>query len=79
MPIVENTLLFSKLNLYAASIVGMIGFGLSISALKTADAGYLTRRLVDVAQDAIITLDDCGAIRGVLTSALKEGEDVKER
>ena len=52
--------------------------GLADTALKTADAGYLTRRLVDVAQDAIITLDDCGAIRGVLTSALKEGEDVKE-
>jgi DNA-directed RNA polymerase subunit beta' len=52
--------------------------GLADTALKTADAGYLTRRLVDVAQDAIITLEDCGTIRGVVTGALKEGEDVKE-
>ena len=52
--------------------------GLADTALKTADAGYLTRRLVDVAQDAIISMDDCGAIRGVLTGALKEGEDIKE-
>ena len=52
--------------------------GLADTALKTADAGYLTRRLVDVAQDAIITMEDCGTIRGVVTGALKEGEDVKE-
>ena len=52
--------------------------GLADTALKTADAGYLTRRLVDVAQDAIITMYDCGTIRGVVTGALKEGEDVKE-
>jgi DNA-directed RNA polymerase subunit beta' len=52
--------------------------GLADTALKTADAGYLTRRLVDVAQDAIISSPDCGTIRGVLTGALKEGEDVKE-
>jgi DNA-directed RNA polymerase subunit beta' len=52
--------------------------GLADTALKTADAGYLTRRLVDVAQDVIITDHDCGTIRGVLTEALKEGEDVKE-
>ena len=52
--------------------------GLADTALKTADAGYLTRRLVDVAQDVIITEDDCGTSRGVLTEALKEGEDVKE-
>jgi DNA-directed RNA polymerase subunit beta' len=52
--------------------------GLADTALKTADAGYLTRRLVDVAQDAIITVADCGTIRGVVTGALKEGEDVKE-
>ncbi len=52
--------------------------GLADTALKTADAGYLTRRLVDVAQDAIISADDCGTIRGVLTGALKEGEDIKE-
>ncbi len=52
--------------------------GLADTALKTADAGYLTRRLVDVAQDVIINEEDCGTIRGVLTEALKEGEDVKE-
>ncbi len=52
--------------------------GLADTALKTADAGYLTRRLVDVAQDAIIKEEDCGTIRGVVTGALKEGEDVKE-
>ncbi len=52
--------------------------GLADTALKTADAGYLTRRLVDVAQDCIIAMDDCGSIRGVITSALKEGEDIKE-
>jgi DNA-directed RNA polymerase subunit beta' len=52
--------------------------GLADTALKTADAGYLTRRLVDVAQDCIITLHDCGTIRGVVTGALKEGEDIKE-
>ncbi len=52
--------------------------GLADTALKTADAGYLTRRLVDVAQDAIISAVDCGTFRGVLTGALKEGEDVKE-
>jgi DNA-directed RNA polymerase subunit beta' len=52
--------------------------GLADTALKTADAGYLTRRLVDVAQDAIIKVEDCGTIRGVVTGALKEGEDVKE-
>ncbi len=52
--------------------------GLADTALKTADAGYLTRRLVDVAQDAIVSMQDCGTIRGVVTGALKEGEDVKE-
>ncbi|MGB2868553.1 MAG: DNA-directed RNA polymerase subunit beta' [Bacteroidota bacterium] len=52
--------------------------GLADTALKTADAGYLTRRLIDVAQDAIIQENDCGTIQGSLTSALKEGEDVKE-
>jgi DNA-directed RNA polymerase subunit beta' len=52
--------------------------GLADTALKTADAGYLTRRLVDVAQDVIISEVDCGTIRGVFTEALKEGEDVKE-
>jgi DNA-directed RNA polymerase subunit beta' len=52
--------------------------GLADTALKTADAGYLTRRLVDVAQDVIIMDRDCGTIRGVFTEALKEGEDIKE-
>ncbi len=50
--------------------------GLADTALKTADAGYLTRRLVDVAQDVIITEQDCGTLRGIRTSALKENEDV---
>ncbi|RMH71026.1 MAG: DNA-directed RNA polymerase subunit beta' [Gemmatimonadetes bacterium] len=50
--------------------------GLADTALKTADAGYLTRRLVDVAQDAIITEEDCGTVRGIDRMALKEGEEV---
>ena len=52
--------------------------GLADTALKTADAGYLTRRLVDVAQDVTITEEDCGTIRGMELSALKEGEDIIE-
>ncbi len=52
--------------------------GLADTALKTADAGYLTRRLVDVAQDVIITEKDCGTIRGQDIGALKEGEEVIE-
>ncbi len=52
--------------------------GLADTALKTADAGYLTRRLVDVAQDVTITEDDCGTFQGVGMSALKEGEDIVE-
>ena len=52
--------------------------GLADTALKTADAGYLTRRLVDVAQDVAITEFDCNTIRGVEVEALKEGEDIKE-
>ena len=52
--------------------------GLADTALKTADAGYLTRRLVDVAQDVTIAEEDCGTILGVETSALKEGEDIIE-
>ncbi len=52
--------------------------GLADTALKTADAGYLTRRLVDVAQDVIITEEDCGTILGLNVSALKEGEEVIE-
>jgi len=52
--------------------------GLADTALKTADAGYLTRRLHDVAQDVIISGQDCGTIRGVEMTALKDGEEVKE-
>ncbi|HEU5174254.1 MAG TPA: DNA-directed RNA polymerase subunit beta' [Gemmatimonadaceae bacterium] len=52
--------------------------GLADTALKTADAGYLTRRLVDVAQDMTITEEDCGTIQGLEVGALKEGEDVIE-
>ena len=52
--------------------------GLADTALKTADAGYLTRRLHDVAQDVIISGTDCGTIRGVEMTALKDGEEVKE-
>ena len=50
--------------------------GLADTALKTADAGYLTRRLVDVAHDVIINEEDCGTLRGLPTTALKKGEDV---
>ena len=52
--------------------------GLADTALKTADAGYLTRRLVDVAQDVTITEEDCGTILGLEVGALKEGEDIIE-
>ena len=52
--------------------------GLADTALKTADAGYLTRRLVDVAQDVTISEDDCYTIQGLEMSALKEGEDIVE-
>jgi len=52
--------------------------GLADTALKTADAGYLTRRLVDVAQDVIINEQDCGTIRGLSVGALKDGEDIIE-
>ena len=53
--------------------------GLADTALKTADAGYLTRRLVDVAQDVVINDEDCGTLRGIATSALKDNEDVIEQ
>jgi len=52
--------------------------GLADTALKTADAGYLTRRLVDVAQDVIIADEDCQTLRGIATSALKDNEDIVE-
>ena len=48
------------------------------TALKTADAGYLTRRLVDVAQDVIISEEDCGTLRGLMVTALKKSEEVVE-
>ena len=53
--------------------------GLADTALKTADAGYLTRRLVDVSQDVIITEEDCGTLRGITVSALKKNEEVVEK
>ena len=52
--------------------------GLADTALKTADSGYLTRRLVDVAQDVIIREDDCGTDRGLKISALREGTEIIE-
>ncbi len=52
--------------------------GLADTALKTADAGYLTRRLVDVAQDVIITEEDCNTLRGIDTEALKDKENITE-
>ena len=52
--------------------------GLADTALKTADAGYLTRRLVDVAQDVVITEEDCGTLRGIQVFALKDNEDIVE-
>ena len=52
--------------------------GLADTALKTADAGYLTRRLVDVSQDVVITEEDCGTLRGLATSALKDNDDIVE-
>ena len=50
--------------------------GLADTALKTADAGYLTRRLVDVAQDVIITEKDCGTLRGLVASEIKKNEEI---
>jgi DNA-directed RNA polymerase subunit beta' len=52
--------------------------GLADTALKTADAGYLTRRLVDVSQDVIISEYDCGTLRGILATAIKNNEEVVE-
>ncbi len=52
--------------------------GLADTALKTADAGYLTRRLVDVAQDVVINEEDCGTLRGIATTALKDNEEIVE-
>ncbi len=52
--------------------------GLADTALKTADAGYLTRRLVDVAQDLVINEEDCGTLRGIVVRPLKDNEDIVE-
>lgn len=52
--------------------------GLADTALKTADAGYLTRRLVDVSQDVIITEEDCGTLRGLVATTIKKNEEVVE-
>jgi DNA-directed RNA polymerase subunit beta' len=53
--------------------------GLADTALKTADAGYLTRRLHDVAQDVIVNTEDCGTLRGITIEALKKNEEVVEK
>ncbi|MGO3237077.1 MAG: DNA-directed RNA polymerase subunit beta' [Psychroflexus halocasei] len=53
--------------------------GLADTALKTADAGYLTRRLVDVSQDVIVRESDCGTLRGIEVQALKKNEEVVEK
>jgi DNA-directed RNA polymerase subunit beta' len=52
--------------------------GLADTALKTADAGYLTRRLVDVAQDMIVSEEDCGTLRGLVVEALKDNDEIVE-
>jgi DNA-directed RNA polymerase subunit beta' len=52
--------------------------GLADTALKTADAGYLTRRLVDIAQDVVINEEDCGTINGIEIRAIKDGEEIVE-
>jgi DNA-directed RNA polymerase subunit beta' len=52
--------------------------GLADTALKTADAGYLTRRLVDVAQDVVINADDCGTLRGIVATALRKNDEIVE-
>ncbi len=50
--------------------------GLADTALKTAEAGYLTRRLVDIAQDVIVSEDDCGTLNGITVSAVKQGDEI---
>ena len=52
--------------------------GLADTALKTADAGYLTRRLVDIAQDVVVNEEDCGTINGINMAAIKEGDKIIE-
>ena len=53
--------------------------GLADTALKTADAGYLTRRLVDVVQDVVVSEEDCGTSKGIQIEALQEGDEVMEQ
>jgi DNA-directed RNA polymerase subunit beta' len=53
--------------------------GLADTAMKTADAGYLTRRLVDISQDVVVNEEDCGTINGIDISAIKDGEEIRER
>ena len=52
--------------------------GLADTALKTADAGYLTRRLVDVAHDVVVTIQDCGTLNGIKVGTLREGDEIIE-
>lgn len=52
--------------------------GLADTALKTADAGYLTRRLVDIAQDVVVRIEDCGTINGIKVETVKNGEEILE-
>ena len=52
--------------------------GLADTALKTADAGYLTRRLVDVAQDVIVKSEDCGTLRGIMVTPLTKNDEIVE-
>ena len=51
--------------------------GLAEMALKTADSGYLTRKLADVAQDVVVTMEDCGTSQGITKGAISRGEDVE--
>ena len=53
--------------------------GLADTALKTANSGYLTRRLVDVSQDTVITIDDCGTVDGIWAASLMEGGEIIQR
>ena len=52
--------------------------GLADTALKTADAGYLTRRLVDSSQDVVVKIEDCGTLRGLEISAYKKNDEIVE-
>src|SRR5205823_6713434 len=51
--------------------------GLADTALKTADSGYLTRKLADVAQNVVVTLNDCGTTQGITKTAIYKGEDME--